>query len=85
MEPPDEYAWMARGRCRTAGPATFFPSDARGVEIARRVCADCPVRAECLAYALANRIEDGVWGGASQRERLRILRQHGRNVVAPSG
>jgi len=81
MEPPDEYAWMVRGRCRAAEPATFFPSDGIGVEIAQRVCADCPVRAECLEYALENRIEHGVWGGYSERGRNRILQQ--RRRVSP--
>jgi len=75
VEPPDRYAWMARGRCRAVDPATFFPSDGAGVEIAQRVCADCTVRAACLEYALANGIGYGMWGGASQRERTRILRQ----------
>ena len=36
-EPPDEFAWMIRGRCRTADPARFVPADAIGVEIAQRV------------------------------------------------
>jgi len=74
MESPNEYAWMLRGECRSSTPRTFFPSDSGGVEGAQRVCAVCPVSAECLEYALVNCIEDGVWGGASQRERRRILR-----------
>jgi WhiB family redox-sensing transcriptional regulator len=74
-EPPDEFAWMLHARCRGAQPTEFFPSDGMGVEAAQRVCADCPVRVECLEYALAHRIEHGVWGGASERERRRILRR----------
>ena len=72
---PDEYAWMFHARCRGINPAEFFPSDGTGVESAQRVCAECPVRAECLEYALVHRIEHGVWGGASERERRRILRR----------
>jgi WhiB family redox-sensing transcriptional regulator len=45
------------------------------VDAARRICADCPVKAPCLEYALANRIDHGVWGGTSERERRRILRK----------
>ena len=45
------------------------------VEIARRLCADCPVKAPCLEYAMANHIDHGVWGGTSERERRRIARQ----------
>jgi WhiB family transcriptional regulator, redox-sensing transcriptional regulator len=74
-ETPDEYAWMFHARCRGISPAEFFPSDGTGVETAQRVCASCPVRSECLEYALFNRIEHGVWGGASERERRRILRR----------
>src|ERR1700745_3160012 len=74
--------WMAEGKCRELPPETFFPSDGVGVEIARRICADCPVKAPCLEYALYNRIEHGVWGGASGRERRRIARQR-RACTAP--
>jgi WhiB family redox-sensing transcriptional regulator len=74
-ETPDEYAWMLQGKCRGVNPADFFPSDGLGVESAQLVCHNCPVRVECLEYALENRIEHGVWGGASERERRRILRR----------
>ena len=67
--------WMAQGKCREVAPATFFPSDGVGVEVARRICADCPMKAPCLEYALRNRIDHGVWGGASERERRRIARR----------
>src|ERR1700722_3945296 len=72
---PMDTAWMAEGKCRELPAETFFPSDGVGVEIARRMCADCPVREPCLEYALYNRIEHGVWGGASERERRRIARR----------
>lgn len=70
-----DTAWMAEGNCRTEAPSTFFPSDGVGVEVARRVCATCPVQAPCLEYALLHRIDHGVWGGASERERRRIARK----------
>jgi len=82
-ETPDEYAWMFHARCRGINPAEFFPSDGTGVETAQRVCAACPVRPECLEYALLNRIEHGVWGGASERERRRILRRRRDLANAP--
>lgn len=71
---PEDFAWMLDAKCRGTQPAGFFPSDGLGVERAQRVCEECPVRAECLEYALTHRIEHGVWGGASERERRRILR-----------
>ena len=70
-----DTAWMQRGKCRDIPPSTFFPNDGVGVDVARRICADCPVQAPCLEYALANRERDGVWGGATERERRRIIRQ----------
>ena len=72
---PDQYVWMLNAKCRGVNPAEFFPSDGSGVETAQRMCAECPVRAECLEYALEHRIDQGVWGGASERERRRILRR----------
>lgn len=70
-----ETSWMSHGNCRTVPPSKFFPSDGVGVEIARKVCAGCPVTEPCLEYALANRIDHGVWGGCSERERRRILKR----------
>jgi WhiB family redox-sensing transcriptional regulator len=66
--------WMHHGNCRAEAPARFFPSDGVGVDAARRICATCPVKAECLEYALVHRIDHGVWGGTSERERRRILK-----------
>jgi WhiB family transcriptional regulator, redox-sensing transcriptional regulator len=67
--------WMAEGNCRTEPPSLFFPSDGVGVEVARKICATCPSKEPCLEYALANGIDHGVWGGASERERRRIARR----------
>jgi WhiB family redox-sensing transcriptional regulator len=69
-----DQEWMNHGNCRHEPPARFFPSDGVGVERARRICATCPVKGQCLDYALRNRIDHGVWGGASERERRRILK-----------
>ena len=66
--------WMAEGLCADQPPGLFFPSDGVGVEVARKVCAECAVKEPCLEYALVNRIDHGVWGGTSERERRRILR-----------
>jgi WhiB family redox-sensing transcriptional regulator len=70
-----DTSWMAGGNCRNYPPEVFFPSDGVGVDRARKICAGCPVMAECLEHALDNRIEHGVWGGCSERERRRILKR----------
>lgn len=73
--PANGVEWMRSARCTTEPPETFFPSDGAGVEVARAICQQCVVQADCLEYALSNRIEHGIWGGASERERRRILRR----------
>jgi WhiB family redox-sensing transcriptional regulator len=77
---PEGMEWMLEAKCRGAAPGEFFPSDGSGVERAMRVCQGCPVRDECLEYALEHRIEHGVWGGASERERRRILKRRAATV-----
>jgi WhiB family transcriptional regulator, redox-sensing transcriptional regulator len=79
-----DTAWMARGSCVEEHPSFFFPSDGVGVMRARKVCVNCQVRIDCLEYALENRIEHGVWGGASERERRRILKRRRIEVEAAS-
>ena len=74
--------WMRLGNCQQHPPQVFFPSDGVGVEVARRICATCPVKEACLEYALYHRIDHGVWGGASERERRRILKR--RRLAATS-
>lgn len=70
-----EIKWMKAALCQDQPPSHFFPSDGVGVEAARRLCETCPVKSPCLEYALAERIDHGVWGGTSERERRRIRRR----------
>lgn len=70
-----DTSWMAQGLCRFEPPSTFFPSDGVGVEMAKQICASCPVKEPCLEYALENRIDHGVWGGTSERQRRRLLKK----------
>ena len=69
------YDWASRGACRTADPDTLFVQGAAQNRV-KTVCMSCPVRTECLADALDNRIEFGVWGGMTERERRALLRRH---------
>lgn len=66
--------WTALARCKQSRPDELF---VRGAEQhkAKVVCSACPVRAECLAEALDNGIEWGVWGGMTERERRAVLRK----------
>jgi WhiB family transcriptional regulator, redox-sensing transcriptional regulator len=65
--------WTMRAKCRGMQDALF--PEASDQKRARLVCSGCPVRLECLAEALDNRIEWGVWGGMTERERRLLLRQ----------
>ena len=66
--------WAPAAACRGAQPDQLF---VRGAEQnkAKQLCAGCPVRTECLAEALDNQIEWGVWGGMTERERRALLRR----------
>jgi len=68
-------AWRQQAACRGLDPGIFYPPSDEEAEEAKAICAICPVRQPCLEYALAHRERDGVWGGATERERRRILRQ----------
>lgn len=67
-------AWAERAACRTTDPDALFVQGAAQNE-AKAVCTGCTVRTECLASALDNRIEHGIWGGMTERERRALLRR----------
>jgi WhiB family redox-sensing transcriptional regulator len=81
--------WQESAVCRSVDPELFFPEHAGPSHEAKRVCAECPVRAECLADALAHRDRYGIWGGLTDRERRRLIprpgRGHGRRPVPQHG
>lgn len=71
-------SWMSWALCPDTDPDAFFPPDAAGPAWwadAVRVCAGCPVRDECLDYALRLDIGHGVWGGTTpgEREEFKIV------------
>lgn len=76
----DEGSWRVDALCRDHNPDLFFPIGTTGqaieqIEAARAVCMACPVRVECLEFALETNQEAGIWGGTSEDER-RGLRKH---------
>ncbi|WP_351236378.1 WhiB family transcriptional regulator [Streptomyces sp. NPDC002133] len=66
--------WHSGAACRTTDTEELF-AEASEQKRAKALCAGCPVRIECLAEALDNRIEFGVWGGMTERERRALLRR----------
>jgi WhiB family redox-sensing transcriptional regulator len=69
-----ETDWAAKGVCRSLDPDTLFVEGA-AQNRAKAVCASCPVRTQCLAYALDFKIEHGVWEGLTERDRRALLRR----------
>ncbi|GHC93900.1 transcriptional regulator WhiB [Streptomyces violaceochromogenes] len=67
--------WSVHAACRTTNPDELFVQEAAQSR-AKAVCTGCPVRTECLADALDNRVEFGVWGGMTERERRSLLRKY---------
>lgn len=53
----------------------FFPDTPEEMRAAKEFCRKCPVREACLEFALETRQDNGVWGGASEKERRRIRKQ----------
>jgi WhiB family transcriptional regulator, redox-sensing transcriptional regulator len=68
-------AWVSNARCRTFDPDELFVRGAAQRKAAA-ICRHCPVMVECAADALDHRIEFGVWGGMTERQRRLLLKQH---------
>jgi WhiB family redox-sensing transcriptional regulator len=68
-------AWVSKARCRSNDPDELFVRGAAQRKAAM-ICRHCPVIAECAADALDNRVEFGVWGGMTERQRRALLKQH---------
>lgn len=75
----DDDGWMVKALCRGADASLFFPEGAGPeMEAAKRICAVCPVKGDCLEFALRHNIAHGCWGGLSERERARLRKQRAR-------
>ncbi|HZA11524.1 WhiB family transcriptional regulator [Mycobacterium sp.] len=68
-------AWVSKARCRASDPDELFVRGAAQRKAAV-ICRHCPVILECGADALDNRVEFGVWGGMTERQRRALLKQH---------
>jgi WhiB family redox-sensing transcriptional regulator len=84
-----EYGWQWRAACRGEDSALFFPPgdlEPKEERLARErkaksICSSCPVRIECLEYAVRIREPHGIWGGLNEMERRMLLsRRDGRTL-----
>jgi WhiB family transcriptional regulator, redox-sensing transcriptional regulator len=72
---PGDESWRMDALCAETDPEAFFPEKGGSTREAKRVCAGCPVRLQCLETALRNDERFGIWGGLSERERRRLRLQ----------
>lgn len=73
--PRTDIRWRQDAACRDLDTNIFFPASDEEAGPAKEICATCPVREECLEFALLTRQEDGVWGGMTETERRRLRRR----------
>ena len=72
---PEPFAeWSVSRACAGTDPAIFFPETGTQLAEAKKICMDCPVRLQCLRYAIDTRERHGVWGGLSEAELRRAIR-----------
>lgn len=64
--------WIDQALCAQVDPEIFYPEKGMSFYAARRVCASCPVVAQCLEYAIENREEYGLWGGTTPKQRATL-------------
>jgi len=74
-DPDDELAWQKDSLCGQTDPEAFFPEKGGSTLMAKKVCAICEVKVNCLEYALENDERFGIWGGLSERERRKLQKR----------
>jgi WhiB family transcriptional regulator, redox-sensing transcriptional regulator len=72
--------WRQHAACRGLDPEIFYPATDEEADIAKAICKVCAIRQACLEHALGSRERDGIWGGATEKERRRIIRQRRRSA-----
>ena len=71
---PTDEDWYERALCPQTDPDAFFPEKGGSTKEAKKICLGCPVKQQCLQWALDNDERFGIWGGLSERERRRLKR-----------
>jgi WhiB family transcriptional regulator, redox-sensing transcriptional regulator len=71
----DAQPWQASALCAQTDPEAFYPEKGDQAKTAKMICAQCPVKSECLEYSLARDERFGIWGGLSERDRREIRKR----------
>lgn len=72
--------WQDEAACRGLATNLFFPDPDDDTAMAQQVCSGCVVQGDCLEHAIGSREHQGVWGGATERDRRRMIRQRRRTA-----
>lgn len=72
---PTPPAWHIDTPCSQADADAWFPEKGESSAEAKRICADCDVREQCLEWALANHEQFGIYGGTTPKERRRLVKE----------
>ena len=75
VDDENQLAWQVDSLCAQTDPEAFFPEKGGSTRDAKKICASCDVRAQCLEYALQNDERFGIWGGLSERERRKLRKR----------
>jgi WhiB family redox-sensing transcriptional regulator len=74
--------WRSIAACRNVDTEVFFPASDLFSHRAKLICSTCPVRKQCLDWAIATGQRDGIWGGKTAKQRRRMSRANGSAVEA---
>lgn len=81
-----EQDWRVLGECSAGrNPDIWFSTAVKNLREAKRLCGRCPVRQQCLAFALRESVSHGVWGGMSESERRSLPRGKRRESLVGAG
>ena len=78
----EAQSFRESGACNGMDPEIFYPRRGDSPASAKQVCHVCPVKRQCLEYALQTDERYGIWGGASEHERRQLKRERSRAIEA---
>lgn len=71
-----EQGWKLDGACLLEPTDLFFPDRGQSAQAAKLICSTCPVKVQCLRFAIEQRQWDGIWGGTNEKDRRPLIRAH---------
>ncbi|MCA1571968.1 MAG: WhiB family transcriptional regulator [Chloroflexi bacterium] len=75
------HAWKLESACKYEPTDLFYVDRGQSAQAAKLICSTCPVKVRCLAYAIEERMWDGIWGGTNEKERRPLIRLYESGVA----